>query len=151
MRIWTVHPKYLDPRCLVALWREALLAQKVLRGLTVGYKSHPQLLRFRAQAGPVAAMAAYLSGVRDEAVSRGYSFDASKIARGRSAQAMTETEDQLLYEWQHLKAKLQARSPEFFARVKYLVMPESHPLFTIVPGEVRDWERVSALKAGARR
>jgi hypothetical protein len=27
MRIWTVHPRYLDPKGLVAAWREALLAQ----------------------------------------------------------------------------------------------------------------------------
>ncbi len=35
MRLWTLHPKYLDPRGLVALWREALFAQAVLRGWTV--------------------------------------------------------------------------------------------------------------------
>ncbi len=43
MRLWTLHPKHLDARGLVALWREALLAQKVLRGATRGYKHHPQL------------------------------------------------------------------------------------------------------------
>ncbi|HEU5178767.1 MAG TPA: pyrimidine dimer DNA glycosylase/endonuclease V, partial [Burkholderiales bacterium] len=32
MRLWSLHPKYLDARGLVALWREALLAQAVLRG-----------------------------------------------------------------------------------------------------------------------
>ena len=32
MRIWSLHPEYLDSRGLVALWREALLAQAVLRG-----------------------------------------------------------------------------------------------------------------------
>jgi len=31
MRLWTIHPKYLDRQGLLALWREALLAQKVLR------------------------------------------------------------------------------------------------------------------------
>lgn len=38
MRLWTVHPKYLDARGLVALWREALLAQAVLRGRITGLK-----------------------------------------------------------------------------------------------------------------
>jgi hypothetical protein len=32
MRLWTLHPQYLDPRGLVALWRVALLAQQVLLG-----------------------------------------------------------------------------------------------------------------------
>ena len=47
MRLWTLHPKYLDARGLVALWRESLLAQAVLAGRTRGYRSHPQLERFR--------------------------------------------------------------------------------------------------------
>lgn len=54
MRLWTIHPKYLDTRGLTALWREALLARKVLKGLTIGYRHHPQLERFRQQARPVA-------------------------------------------------------------------------------------------------
>ena len=37
MRLWTLHPKYLDPQGLVALWREALLARAVLQGKTRGY------------------------------------------------------------------------------------------------------------------
>ncbi len=36
MRIWTLHPQYLDRQGLVALWREGLLAQEVLRGQTRG-------------------------------------------------------------------------------------------------------------------
>ena len=38
MRLWSIHPKYLGTKGLVALWREALLAQKVLQGNTKGYK-----------------------------------------------------------------------------------------------------------------
>ena len=37
MRLWSIHPKYLDCKGLVALWREALLAKKVLRGKTRKY------------------------------------------------------------------------------------------------------------------
>ena len=81
MRLWTLHPKYLDARGLVALWREALLAQKVLRGATRGYKHHPQLLRFAGQKNPPEALAAYLKAVHDEAVERDYKFDARKIGR----------------------------------------------------------------------
>ncbi|WP_343214776.1 pyrimidine dimer DNA glycosylase/endonuclease V, partial [Dokdonella sp.] len=40
MRLWSLHPRYLDPQGLVALWREALLAKAVLRGETRGYTQH---------------------------------------------------------------------------------------------------------------
>ena len=43
MRLWSLHPKYLDPAGLVALWRETLLARAVMNGATRGYQHHPQL------------------------------------------------------------------------------------------------------------
>ena len=61
MRLWTIHPRYLDPQGLVALWREALLARAVLRGQTHGYRHHPQLDRFRAHDAPRSAINAYLA------------------------------------------------------------------------------------------
>jgi hypothetical protein len=141
MRIWTIHPKYLDPQGLVALWREALLAQKVLRGLTRGYRNHPQLDRFREQSVPVATIAAYLHGVRQEALRRGYEFDAARIAARRSRARLRETEGQLLYEWKHLRSKLRQRSPEHYKLVRGIEVPDAHPLFRIVAGGIRDWER----------
>ena len=63
MRIWSLHPQYLDARGLVALWREALLAQSVLRGATRGYRQHPQLVRFRRRPSPTGAIAEYLRAV----------------------------------------------------------------------------------------
>src|SRR5207344_713386 len=83
VRIWSLHPKYLDARGLVALWREGLLAQAVLKGETTGYVYHPQLLRFREQSFPVAFIAEYLRVVHGEAVNRGYCFAAEKISRSR--------------------------------------------------------------------
>src|ERR1700754_2700882 len=99
MRLWTVHPKYLDAKGLVALWREALLAQKVLRGKPKGYRHHPQLIRFQAHPKPVAAVEAFLKGVHDEATRRGYAFDGSKIAQIKTTIKINETNGQLLYEW----------------------------------------------------
>jgi hypothetical protein len=142
MRLWTVHPRYLDPRGLVALWREALLAQKVLRGETVGYTAHPQLIRFRQQRDPLAAIATYLAAVHDEALFRGYQFDATRIGPDRSSRRIPETDGQLRYEWQHLRAKLEARSVEFLDQLENAPGPEPHPLFRIIPGDVRAWERV---------
>jgi hypothetical protein len=144
MRIWTLHPKYLDSRGLVSLWREALLAQAVLRGQTRGYLAHPQLIRFRAQPDPVGSIADYLIAVHEEAVARGYRFDANKIGVPRVAQQMMESEGQLLYEWQHLKSKLQRRNPDQYAKILEVERPEPHPLFFIVSGGICTWERVAA-------
>jgi pyrimidine dimer DNA glycosylase len=143
MRLWTLHPKYLDPRGLVALWREALLAQKVLRGATRGYKHHPQLFRFAGTKDPPAALAAYLKAVHREAVRRGYKFDASKIGRPHFRGRLPETRGQLLYEWRHLKRKLKRRDPRRLPELAAVRMPAPHPLFRIVPGVIRPWEKIT--------
>jgi len=141
MRLWTVHPRFLDSKGLVAAWREALLAQKVLAGATKGYRHHPQLARFHAQVEPLAAIATFLVGLANEAQRRGYRFDASKISERRFTGQMVETSGQLLYEWGHLKAKLRVRAPQIGQRWRSITMPEPHPLFRIIPGDVREWER----------
>ena len=137
-----MHPRYLDAKGLVAAWREALLAQKVLAGQTKGYRHHPQLARFQAQADPLAAIATFLAGLADEAQVRGYHFDASKISPRRFTERVAETRGQLLYEWGHLKAKLRPRAPHLARQARKITRPEPHPLFRIVPGGVRDWERI---------
>ncbi len=141
MRLWTVHPRFLDPKGLTAAWREALLAQKVLSGATRGYRRHPQLTRFREQADPSGAIAAFLACLADEARRRGYRFDTTKISRHTFTGQIPETDGQLLHEWKHLQRKLQARAPELARQLRDIAMPEPNPLFHIVPGKVRDWER----------
>lgn len=107
MRLWTLHPKYLDPKGLVALWRETLLAQRVLAGRT-----------------------------------RGYRFDESLIIAPGCSFQIEETKGQLLFEWEHLRAKLATRCPEALQRFRTRI-PAPNPLFRIVPGSVRTWEQVS--------
>lgn len=143
MRVWSLHPRYLDRQGLVACWREALLAQAVLAGRTRGYVAHPQLERFRAVEEPVAVIGRYLSAVADEADTRGYRFDRSRIARAddREAPLLGVTTGQLAREWTHLCAKLAARSPETLARWRTVVLPEPHPLFVVSEGAVATWER----------
>src|SRR5215472_8391142 len=140
MRLWTVHPRYLDSKGLVAAWREALLAQKVLKGATRGYRHHPQLARFQAQDDPVAVVATFLAGIAEEARHRGYRFDTSKISKRRFRAQLAETDGQLLYEWRHLLAKLRARAPQLHRQFRDIATPEPHPLFRIVSGKVREWE-----------
>jgi hypothetical protein len=144
MRLWTVHPKYLDPRGLSALWREALLAQAVLRGETRGYRSHPQLTRFRNHPQPIRGLNSYLAIVYDEALQRGYHFDRRKLGRCQSHGHIPETTGQLAFEWAHLLKKLQQRQPDRFEELKAVTRPAAHPLFRIVPGPVRGWERGAA-------
>ncbi len=141
MRLWSLHPRYLDARGLAALWREGLLAQAVLRGRTTGYVHHPQLKRFRARPSAVGAIASYLRAVHAEAVGRGYTFAPEKIGRARHAGSIAVTRGQLAHEWAHLMAKLARRDQERHRRLKRLARPRPHPLFRVVPGGVEPWER----------
>lgn len=141
MRLWTMHPKYLDPQGLVALWREGLLAQAVLRGRTRGYRHHPQLARFQAHAEPLAAIDAYLAGVLVEAGARGYRFDAGKLGARRTVDLIAVNDGQVAHEWAHLMAKLALRSPGLHRRWRGETAPDVHGLFVVRTGPVEEWER----------
>ena len=141
MRLWSIHPRYLDRAGLVALWREALLAQAVLAGRTRGYRYHPQLQRFREHPAPRRAIAEYLSGVWDEARARGYRFDRGKYRRYPGVPRIAVTAGQLRFEREHLGLKLAARSPQRAAKLGGTGCIESHPLFRRVRGGVAEWER----------
>jgi hypothetical protein len=141
MRLWTIHPQYLDPQGLVALWREALLARAVLRGQTQGYRRHPQLDRFRAHAFPRSAISAYLAAIHSEATARGYAFDQRKIGPLRMVHSISVTTGQISYEWQHLLRKMSVRSRELHRRWRTVRVPQCHPLFAPVPGLIEPWER----------
>jgi hypothetical protein len=141
MRLWTVHPRYLDGKGLLAAWREGLLAQKVLRGETRGYTRHPQLARFRAHSDPLGVIATYLAALAKEAARRGYVFDVTKISSPRFPGKLVETRGQLLFEWRHLKRKLRVRSLQSYRQCQSLDCPRASPLFRIVKGPVREWEK----------
>ena len=140
MRLWTLHPKHLDRQGLLALWREGLLARAVLRGETRGYRQHPQLERFRGHTSPGLAIDAYLAVVQEEAASRGYAFDRSKLGVIEHVPAMAATEGQLAYEWQHLLRKLAVRNPSLAERWGKEA-PACHPLFVVGSGPIASWER----------
>jgi len=148
LRLWTLHPKYLDRQGLIALWREGLLAQKVLAGKTKGYIYHPQLHRFKRCVNPPAAISAYLKSILLEASCRGYAFDPGKIYPYHFNKNILETEGQLLYEWEHLMEKLRIRSPRDYQNWRTVSCPECHPLFRIIPGEVAGWERRKGRHSG---
>ena len=154
MRIWSLHPKHLDQKGLVALWRETLLAQKVLQGLTKGYKNHSQLIRFKATEDPVKAISTYLHYVADEADRRGYNFNRSKIVYEKGDELLDVTGGQIDFEIEHLMKKLETRDPErhgnmletFFTNCmwssEFRQVLLCHPMFTHVDGEIESWEKV---------
>jgi hypothetical protein len=141
MRLWSLHPKYLDARGLVALWREGLLAQAVLRGRTRGYRQHPQLTRFKRHPRPLAALSSYLQGVYCEAERRGYAFDRSKLRAVKKKLVIPVSSGQMRHEWRHLMRKLKRRSPPLYRSCSRLGRPRAHPLFRVRPGPVEPWEK----------
>ena len=140
MRIWSLHPKYLDAKGLVALWRETLLAKKVLENKTKGYRNHPQLLRFKIAKNSLNSINQYPAEIFDEATRREYSFDKNKIEWGFKKSTIIVTRGQLKYEMDHLKKKLKTRDRKKLKEVLEIKKIEPHPLFKIVPGKIEAWE-----------
>jgi len=133
MRLWSLDPGLLDRQGILALWREGLLARRVLAGLTKGYRHHPQLTRFRERAE---MFDDYLFYVLHESRCRGYRFDASKIHGGPALNIVTVTDGQLEFEYEHLAGKVARRSPDW-----HLGEMAASPFFNVIPGPVADWER----------
>ncbi len=149
MRLWSLHPQYLDAKGLVALWREALLAQAVIAGQTRGYQHHPQLIRFLEMKEPSGQIAAYLRAVHAESLCRGYRFDEAKIGAVHAAEPMTVSSGQLDYEWTHLIGKLETRAPEWLARIDVVAPRQHHPMFSVAEGGIAAWEVVQKKMDGS--
>lgn len=142
MRLWSLHPSYLDQKGLVAVWREGLLALHVLSNKTIGYKNHPQLLRFKEHVTPLPAISTYLHYIVDEAEKRGYQFKREKLFSFESVAALPVTTGQLAYEVSHLKEKLRMRNEKKYMEILKQSNFLPHPLFSITEGPVADWEKV---------
>ena len=128
MRLWSLHPKYLDTKGLIA------------SNKTKGYKFHPQLHRFRSHPNPLGAINQYLLELYKESLNRGYSFDKRKIGRTRTNHKIKVKVGQVNYEKLHLKRKLWKRDRKKYALLKEINVPHLHPLFKMITGEVEDWE-----------
>lgn len=140
MRLWSIHPKYLDTKGLVALWREGLLAKHVLEDKTKGYRNHPQLKRFRDHKDPVQAIHYYLCQVHREAARRNYKFDDTKVNWDCKPCSLQVSSGQVDYEVQHLKKKLKERDPLRFKEMHSLTSFDVHPMFKVKQGAVEEWE-----------
>ncbi len=140
MRIWSIHPKYLDTKGLVALWRETLLAKNVLEEKTRGYKNHPQLTRFKNSGNALPVINQYLAAVYEESLTRGYHFNKAKFNVNKEPVNLNVTIGQIEYEMQHLLKKLKTRDTERYYRLLKETNIDPHSLFKIVPGEIEEWE-----------
>lgn len=142
MRIWSIHPSYLDSKGLVALWREALLAKHVLEGKSAGYRNHPQLERFKKSKNPVEAIDQYLSNVYDEAVKRNFNFNEKKFNKPIIPIFLTVSDGQIKYEFGHLLRKLKKRENNLYHKLKGTTNIIPHPMFKISNGKIEKWEIV---------
>jgi hypothetical protein len=141
LRLWSIHPKYLDGKGLVALWRESLLAQKVLKGETKGYRHHPQLRRFMAHQDPERAITRYLNDIWNESEMREYNFNKEKIGEVFLTDKIPVTRGQLLFEFSWLCNKLKIRNAQKYKELLSVKEIECHPLFEIMEGDIEEWEK----------
>lgn len=148
MRIWTVHPKFLDQKGLGAAWREGLMAQSVLskylKGMEAGYSNHSQLTRFKQHKKPLQVLCNYMHYLWEESVDRGYSYNRKLIKLEKTNDKVQETQGQLIYEWKWLLSKLYTRDPYRYS-CHIEDSPESSPVFSIIPGKIREWEKVKLM------
>lgn len=146
MRLWSLHPSYLDRQGLLGLWRESLLAQHVLLGKTKGYTKHPQVMRFRRRSDCLQLLCDYLHSVADDGDRRGYNLDRSKITLPPTQiEPMPVTDGQIEYEFAHLQRKLLVRSPEQHAEnsiITAVAQIRLHRVFVLCVGGIEDFERL---------
>ena len=143
MRLWSIHPKYLDAKGLIAVWREGLLAKKVLEGKTKGYKNHPQLIRFINSENALESINQYLYGIYEESTIRKYNFDKSKLYTINSKRVkLTVNSKQIEYEFELLKSKLKKRDLSKYNEIINTPVIELHSIFMRITGDIENWEKI---------
>ena len=146
LRLWSINPVYLDQKGLGAVWREGLLAKKVLMGKTKGWKNHPQLIRFKNHSTPLTAIGFYLFIIHKEGCKRGYSYDKSKISKiVNNVNKINISIGQLTYEFEILKNRVKERNHTKFLELlefeKKESYPKPHQSFQVIAGKVELWEK----------
>ncbi len=151
MRLWSLHPKYLDQQGLCGLWREAIMARNALEAYANqtehSHKNHPQLDRFKS-ANP-AEVNFYLYIIYQDSQERGYNFDSSLLDLDLASEtketcknSISVTSGQVDFEILHLSNKLEERnSTEKCNQLDCNGIPDLHPLFYMVNGDKVNWER----------
>ena len=141
MRLWSVNLEYVDTIGLVTLWRESLLAKNVLSNKTVGYKNHPQLIRFKNTNSPLLYINTYLFYIYEESLKRNHKFDKSKIDEYELSLKINANDKQLKYEFDHLQRKLKNRSVTKYKQNLKVKKIEPNKMFTEIKGNIEEWEK----------
>lgn len=142
MRLWSIHPKYLDSKWLLACWREWLLAKKVLEWKTKWYKNHAQLSRFKESKDKITSINAFLYQIYKEAKNRGYNFSLDKIKKIEDKEIINVTSKQIGYEFKHLLNKLKTRDIKKYEEIKNTHNIEINPFFKEIIWEIEEWEKI---------
>jgi len=139
MRLWSLHPSLLDRIGLVALWREALRAQKVLVGATQKAIAITRSSNDFESGKPVRTIANYLWSIADEAEERGYHFDSmSRKLRWRVERLPSRSPGDSLPGSSSSSNRNCAAGTQM--RVK------ANPTFKVVEGPIEPWERTAGPK-----
>ena len=150
MRIWTLHPRFLDRQGLLGQWREALQAKNAL--LDPHHSSNVcherQLRRFKAaKIQALSCMGVYLHAVADEMILRGYKPNVSLIPYYVGTPSLIPvTQGQVNFEIAHLMAKLTERDPSRLlplSKIRVLMSNQLNPIFKEVGGDIESWEKIS--------
>lgn len=146
MRLWSIHPEYLDRKGFLGVWREGLLAKKVLEGKTKGYKNHPQLTRFKKYKKPLLAINTYLTQIYNEGRKRGYKLDKNKIEFINLKKIMFVSSKQVEFEFKHLLKKLKLRDRKKYKELLLVKKPKVNPIFKVRIGKIEKWEKDQKIK-----
>lgn len=146
MRIWSIHPKYLDTKRLTAQWREALLCKSILEGKTKSYTKHPQYLKLLKLKNPYQFINFFLLTIWEESQKRGYKYDKSKINLDEvkifDNVYLDVTIEQLKYEFCHMLQKMNNDDPQYLKNIIFLKKEGiiSNPLFNSIDGNIMNFE-----------
>jgi hypothetical protein len=106
MRVWTIHPKYLDDKGLGGVWMDALLVQKLVHGGECGnYRKHPQCQRWLK--GPMERylLSIYLIEVWLEAKMRGFDYKHEKITMVDAPNSASNQPSRMLVDAEEVKVE----------------------------------------------
>lgn len=145
MRIWSLHPRYLDKTELIGSWNDGLRALKLLAQNHTNTIFRPELSRFRTQSEPLVAIERYLLNIAKEASRRGYSLDIKKLPPLPVFPTfkIAVSSKQVEYEWHQLMHLLAGRSPRFMRRIENSPTHDTNPIFKSLPGkELETWEKL---------
>lgn len=145
MRIWSLHPKYLDKKELIDSWNDGLRTIGILTRNHQGSIFRPELSRFRSQSEPIIAVEKYLLSIANEAKRRGYMVDIRKLPSIPVvvSHKIPVSSGQIEYEWRQLMHVLAGRSPGFLRRIEYSPSHDINPIFYKRPGhDIETWEKL---------